>query len=190
MAPDERRQAIIEATLPLLLEQGPEISTREIAQAAGVAEGTIFRVFETKHDLIHATIRAALSPDAALAELAALPAHQSLTERVAAVLDVLQADIARTRSLFATLFGGKDGGPPPRHEKLAGPPQDARLRIFAGAAEALEPYTDQLRIPTATAARILSALAFSASFGTSNPGLDDSHQLADLVLRGIAEGNQ
>ena len=28
MAPDERRQAIIDATLPLLLAQGPDISTR------------------------------------------------------------------------------------------------------------------------------------------------------------------
>ena len=37
MSPEERRQAIIAATLPVLLERGPEISTREIARAAGVA---------------------------------------------------------------------------------------------------------------------------------------------------------
>jgi len=62
MAPEDRRQAIIEATLPLLLERGTEMSTREIAQAAGIAEGTIFRAFETKQDLIHATIHTALMP--------------------------------------------------------------------------------------------------------------------------------
>ena len=190
MSPEERRQAIIAATLPVLLERGPEISTREIAQAAGVAEGTMFRVFETKHDLIHATIHAALSPDTALAELAALPTDQILSERVAAVLDVLVANTARTRALFATLFGGKDGGPPPHPGKPPGHQNDARLRILAGAGEALAPYTDQLRISPAAAARILSALAFTASFGTAQPELDDSHRLADLVLRGIAEGNQ
>lgn len=188
MSADERRDAIVAATLPLLLERGPDLSTREIARAAGVAEGTIFRVFETKQDLIHATIHAALSPDAALDALAALPAGQSLPDRVAAVLDVLQANTARTRSLFATLFG-KDG-PPPHPGKPPGNPHDARLRIFTGTAAALEPYADLLRISPATAARILSALAFTASFDDSRPELDDSHRLADLVLRGIAEGNQ
>ncbi len=184
MSPDERRDAIVTATLPLLLERGPEVSTREIARAAGVAEGTIFRVFETKQELIHATILAALQPDAELAELAALPEGQPLVERIAAVLDVLATNIARTRTLFATLFGDRDGGPPPRPTKHPGPPHDARLRIFAAAADALEPYAGQLRIPTSAAARILSALAFSANFDSSDPGL------ADLVLRGIAEGNQ
>ncbi len=189
MSPEERREAIIAATLPLLLDRGPDISSREIAQAAGVAEGTIFRVFETKQDLIHATIHAALSPDAALDALAALPAGQSLSDRVAAVLDVLRANTARTRSLFATLFG-KEGGPPPHPGKPPGNPHDARQRIFTGTAAALEPYTDLLRISPAAAARILSALAFTASFDDSRPELDDSRRLADLVLRGIAEGNQ
>lgn len=190
MSPDERRGAIVAATLPLLLERGPEVSTREIAQAAGVAEGTIFRVFETKQDLIHATIHAALQPDAVLAELASLPEGQPLVERVSAVLTALEANTSRTRALFATLFGGKDGGPPPRHGKPPGPPHEARLRIFTAAADALEPYADQLRISTAAAARILSAVAFAAGFDVSDSGLDDSHHLADLVLRGIAEGNQ
>lgn len=190
MSAQERREAIVTATLPLLLERGPEISTREIAQAACVAEGTIFRVFETKQDLIHATIHAALSPDAALADLAALPSDQSLPDRVAAVLDVLKAHTARTRSLFATLFGSRDGGPPPHRGKPPGHPEDARLRIFAGTAEALEPYADQLRIPPASAAPMLSALAFTAGFGNSLLEFDDSRRLADLVLHGIAEGNQ
>ncbi len=189
MAPDERREAIIAATLPLLLERGPEISTREIAQAAGVAEGTIFRAFETKQDLIHATIHAALSPDAALAQLAELPADQPLVERVAAVLDVLRTDIARTRSLFATLFGSADPGPPPRHGKPHGQPNDGKLRIFAAAGEALEPYADQLRISPAAAARILSALAFTSSFITPDASLDDAQRLADLALHGLAEGH-
>jgi len=104
MAPEVRRQAIIDATLPLLLAQGTEVSTREIASAAGVAEGTIFRVFETKQELIHATIHAALAPDAAMARLTGLPASQPVEARVAAVVEILRSEIERTRSLFAHLF--------------------------------------------------------------------------------------
>ena len=48
MSPDDRRRAIVAALVPLIVERGGEVSTREIAQAAGIAEGTIFRVFADK----------------------------------------------------------------------------------------------------------------------------------------------
>ena len=47
---DERRSMIVAAALPLLLEHGEMVKTRDIAAAAGIAEGTIFRVFATKDD--------------------------------------------------------------------------------------------------------------------------------------------
>ncbi len=53
---DERRAALIAATEPLLEQFGREVSTRQIADAAGVAEGTIFRVFATKESLIDAVL--------------------------------------------------------------------------------------------------------------------------------------
>ena len=52
MPPDERRDAIIDVVLPLLLEHGSDVSTRQIAEAAGIAEGTIFRVFPDKAALL------------------------------------------------------------------------------------------------------------------------------------------
>ena len=50
MAPEDRRKAILEALIPLLVEQGGDVTTKEIAEAAGIAEGTIFRVFPDKAD--------------------------------------------------------------------------------------------------------------------------------------------
>ena len=69
MPPEDRRAAIIEATLPLLEEYGPGLTTRQIAEASGVAEGTIFRVFTSLQELIEATIRERFSLDRAEAHL-------------------------------------------------------------------------------------------------------------------------
>src|SRR3954468_14690552 len=69
---EERRSTIVAATLPLFLEQGSAVTTRAIAQAAGIAEGTIFRVFPDKTALLDAVIEAALDPtpaDVAIARI-------------------------------------------------------------------------------------------------------------------------
>jgi AcrR family transcriptional regulator len=89
LPPDERRAAIIEATLPLLVERGTNITTRQIADAAGIAEGTIFRVFPDKDSLLRAAIDAAFdtSPtEAAIRAIdPALPFEQRLEEAVVVI---------------------------------------------------------------------------------------------------------
>lgn len=192
LSPDERRQAIVDATLPLLLEKGPDLTTREIAQAAGVAEGTIFRAFDTKGDLIHATIHAALEPTSALAAFEDLEPADSLQQRVEAVLSILSAQINRTRTLFIHLAGAGLGPHRPPHHAAPAPGQpDGRLRMLQATTSALAPYADQLRVPVPTAAKLLNALAFAAGIGTS---ADDqpptAESLANTVLYGIAEGEK
>lgn len=189
MTPDERRTAIIEATLPLLLTKGPELSTREIAQAAGVAEGTIFRVFTTKQELVQATISKALRPDATLAKIQALPQGQSLSARVSSLLAILRAELKRTRALFTILFGSEAHPHPAPGQHPHDGFHQAKIELGKATAEALHPYADQLRIPLASAARILLPLSIAASF-TSDQPLADPDQLADTVLFGIAERNQ
>jgi AcrR family transcriptional regulator len=51
----DTREALIQAALEVFLQRGfARATTREIARAAGVAEGTIYRHFADKYDLFHA----------------------------------------------------------------------------------------------------------------------------------------
>lgn len=55
---EERRQDILQAAINIFTEKGYNGSTTaEIARAAGVAEGTIFRHFPTKKDLLIAVLK-------------------------------------------------------------------------------------------------------------------------------------
>ena len=50
----DTRQALIDAALEVFLQRGfARATTREIAQTAGVAEGTIYRHFADKYALFH-----------------------------------------------------------------------------------------------------------------------------------------
>ena len=84
LSPDERRKAIVAALLPLLVERGEDVSTREIAQAAGIAEGTIFRVFPDKKSLLMAAAEEAINPSGG----------QELFKAVSGLSDRLRAAVA------------------------------------------------------------------------------------------------
>ena len=98
LPPDERRAAIVAATLPLLLAHGARVTTRQIAEAAGIAEGTIFRVFPDKESLIEAAIETAFDPAPIEAALRAIDPSLPLEARL--------------------VRGGRDH-PAPRHRHLA-----------------------------------------------------------------------
>ena len=84
---DERRAALIAATVPVLERFGLDVSTKQIADAAGIAEGTIFRAFATKDELLD------LLADAAFAQIPLLeigtPWRAAMTSRAHAMRSVL-----------------------------------------------------------------------------------------------------
>src|SRR3954451_1250106 len=95
MPPDERRAALMAATEPLLERFGRDVSTRQIAEAAGGAEGTIFRALPTKEALIDACLAEAFDVQHAVDELAAVEDCPDLESCMVAAVGVLQARMRR-----------------------------------------------------------------------------------------------
>ncbi len=54
LSPEDRRASLVEVTIPLLREHGVAVTTKQVAEAAGIAEGTVFRAFGTKDELVQA----------------------------------------------------------------------------------------------------------------------------------------
>jgi AcrR family transcriptional regulator len=96
LPPDERRAAILRAVRPVLLERGVAVTTRELAEAAGVAEGTLFRVFDDKLSLIGQAVFVAADPADAVPDLDAIDRALSLRDRLVAVMEIGLARIETT----------------------------------------------------------------------------------------------
>jgi AcrR family transcriptional regulator len=194
MAPDDRRQAIVGALIPLLVERGSDVTTKEIAHAAGIAEGTIFRVFADKRSLFLAAAEEAMNPvggeqafDAALADVTDLRdgvvvVTRRVLERMRLTMSVMMAVRPQLIAAFheEKAAGGKpELGPPPFVLKAQNDLHRRLTRLF-------EPYADRLAVDPDTAAIALRSLIF----GSHRPELGMSpaltaDQIADLLLGGV-----
>ena len=123
MSPEERRAAIVTAARPLFLEHGHATTTRLVAEAAGVAEGTIFRAFATKEELVDAVLDAEFDPQVFLDQVEEIDLELPLEERLVAATTLLQRRFLKVFHLMTALgltkpperVPGRGVPPPPRH---------------------------------------------------------------------------
>ncbi|MFT8394629.1 TetR/AcrR family transcriptional regulator [Propionibacterium sp.] len=188
---DERRRTIIDATRPLLVAHGAAFTTKQIAEAAGVAEGTIFRVFGSKQELLDAVIEDVLDPTPTIRAIQAFPEDPDLGARVTRTITLLHDNIAGVTALFAALHAmpSPDISPHPHKGKR---PMTTRNRALQDAIEVtLTPWADQLRSDLPRAAALLRSVALATYHPMFGDHLHTSPAaLADLLLHGLQKDKQ
>jgi AcrR family transcriptional regulator len=173
MAPDERRSMIVTATLPLLLENGEMVTTRQIAAAAGIAEGTIFRVFADKDAVISAVLEAALDVAPLERAIEAVDPNLDLGEALEAVVVIMQRRVVDIWRLYSTL--GSRSHHPNRHSPVV---LEALVSLFSR-------YRDHLTVPPADAARLLRALTLAMTHPMLVGQPMASPEIVNLFLHGV-----
>lgn len=182
MAPDDRRAALVEATIPLLLIHGSTVSTMNIAEAAGVAEGTIFRVFDDKEELIVACLAHVSSAQPFRERLQLVPPGTSLQERV--LIGVRELSDFMDKAMPVVVAVSMHGGAPPASRSLRGKMNDETL---AGLEEYFRPAKDDLAVSVSQAARLLYALVTGAVVQAGPGGTrPDPKLVAQALVHGIA----
>lgn len=180
LPPSERRAEIIAATLPLVLAHGAAVTTRQIAEAAGVAEGTIFRVFPDKESLIEAVVESAFDATSADAALTAIDRTLPLASRLVEAVEILRrrvADLWQLRTALGMMQVSSGG--PSLTDKHRPPDLSPLAALF-------EPDRDAIRRSPLEAAHLLRGITIAST----HPALIlesplPSEEIVSLFLDGV-----
>ena len=177
MPVEERRAMIANASIPLFIEHGASMTTRELADALGLAEGTIFRAFGDKDALIHAVV------DAFFAQ-----AQRTLTNGLGdpglELPQKLRLTIHNARLHAKGVFAMLALLDPSEARQYMVPRREGHFEEAAAAAFAAD--ADAINIPPARMGALVRVLVIAASaphMGAGEPLSDD--ELVDFALYGL-----
>lgn len=175
----------------MIREHGRQASTRQLAEAAGVAEGTLFRVFSSKDELIGAVVERYLGAGRTLDRIDLVDQSRPLAERLTEIVKIL---ISRSAETFEILHAIGPPKEPSTEDRIAF--RDHMLeqarRIDRAVTALIEPDEKLLVVSSAQLAELIGAMVFAVS----NPMLrhfrgdepmrisEEPASIVDLVLHG------
>lgn len=172
---EDRRAQILDAAIPLLREHGGDVTTRQVADACGIAEGTIFRAFTDKAELVDAALARFMDPSQVRAALARVDHSAPVEERMRALVLLLADRFAGVMGLMAAAGMTRPKGA-----------RESKERFLAMLTEAIEPDAAALRVDPGTAARIMRMVAFASAIETTHGEQSLTvDELVDLILHGV-----
>jgi AcrR family transcriptional regulator len=181
----ERKKAILDAVTPLLIESGASVTTSQMAEAAGIAEGTIYRVFPDKQALLHEAVESSFDPEPDLRRLDEIEADADLEERLDRAARILDERFDRIHSLMSVVRSLK-GGHSRKHGDARGVARDANRRVMRRLTELFAVKEDELSVSPRRAAALLNSLMFAIHFPyTMEEDRLGADEVVAMLLNGI-----
>lgn len=177
MSPEDRRASVVAAAGPLVRQYGRDVTTKQIAEAAGVAEGTLFRVFDDKEAILRAVVIEAIRPEPTLQALDRIDGALPLEKFLAEVVSTVQK---RIRDIFEISMAARFI---PEHARQRHPDLDPVQQRLV---DMLAGYRHELSLPPQQAAEVLRLLVFAASHPMINQGRPlQAEDIITVMLDGI-----
>ncbi|WP_029145655.1 TetR/AcrR family transcriptional regulator [Microbacterium luticocti] len=178
MPPEQRRAMIAEQAVPLFLEHGSALTTRQLAEHLGIAEGTVFRAFGDKESLTRAAVETFFAQSRARMEEGLVDPTLPLEQKVAALVSGTRTWMSRMMRMLSLI---------PREEipQLLSGPGDTAYREAIAAVFA--PDADQITVRSDRLGSIMriAGMAANAARFDEDAGLTDD-ELVHFILYGIA----
>lgn len=206
MPSERRREAILDAVCVEVVEREMDMTTKELAALAGVAEGTLFRVFGSKEELLIAAFTRRMEQvamdDSWRSQLAVATGDggvnlSDLDAQLAAYIDIVTGRISCWTHLLSVLHRFLRGteaekarnlreSTRPEMQHIKGLYMDALRSLADTCRELLEPHRDELRCDVDQSVAFIQATATSLALGAQfhDFGLN-ARQVADITLHGI-----
>ncbi|MEO6652124.1 MAG: helix-turn-helix domain-containing protein [Ilumatobacteraceae bacterium] len=172
LPPHERRAAIVHAVAPLLVDEGSSVTTRRLAEAAGVSEGTLFNVFSDKDELIAAVVDATVDPEAYERALNEIDVAMPFDDRLRAATELTSRRVITIWALVSRV----DAHHQPEHRRL--PDSPALIELMTDG-------HDRFRLPPTEAARHLRALTLALTHPMLSSEPHTADEIVDIFLNGV-----
>jgi len=181
LSPDERRASIVTAAMPLVRARGKDVTTRQIAEAAGVAEGTLFRVFDDKEAIVQAVVSSVLDSGPVVSRLDAIDADRPIDDLLPELVTVLQH---RMRNVVEIMMAVR--WMPPEHVRRHREDGWQNDPIMHRIVEMLGGHGDELSIAAGQAAKVLRLLVFAGTHPMISDGRPlETDEIVSTLLDGI-----
>jgi len=187
MALADRRRAILDVAVPLLVERGASVTTAQMAKAANIAEGTIFRAFPDKSALIFEALKSAMDAAPVAIAIRTIDRSTSMRRQLAEAATRLRDYFNRMTAIGESLRSVSSPGA--THQRDVGKLiKESSAIITAVLVELFESHQGKLRVPPSTAVAAFRGLVFASTHPLLPPRERlTSDEVVGILISGIAK---